>query len=311
MVTQFESVDDAIRARARALDVLAETTPKDRKNPAAYPERARSFLTLTRVETVGLSADGVPFRVYVHHPKQRESGCPVHVNVHGGGFYFPHGENDAMYSAYLADRIGGIVVDIDYTCSGEAPYPVAFDQCYEAVRWALSQCDAWGASADRVSMGGYSAGGTLTAWVALRAARTGDFRLCLQVLGYPPLDFAIPGAYKMEGFNGSASWLRRMGAFNDLLFGNSLRGRETDPEVSPVYARPELLAKLPRTVMLPAASCTFRFEDMEYANRLAAHGVEVTVRVIPGTRYGFIPHFFDGWETAAELIVRAICSSEL
>lgn len=309
MASRSKPVDDAVRARA--LEVLDETTPQDRKGPVVYPERMRGFLALTQVETVELSAGGFPFKVYVHHPERRVSGCPVHVNVHGGGFYFPHGENDAMYSAYLADRIGGIVVDVDYTCSDEAPYPVAFDQCYEAARWALSQCGVWGASAERVSMGGYSAGGTLTAWVALRAARTGDFKLCLQVLGYPPLDFSIPGKYKMEGFNGSESWLRRGEAFNDLLFGESLRGRETDPEASPVYAAPDVLAKLPRTVMLPAASCTFRFEDMEYAQMLAASGVEVTVRVIPGTRHGFIPHFYEGWETAAELIVRAIGASAL
>ena len=160
-------------------------------------------------------------------------------------------------------------------------------------------------------MGGYSAGATYTAWTSMKAAQTGDFSLCLQVLGYAPIDFAVPSCYKMEGFNGSQAWLRRGDAFNELLFGDKLAGNEKDPLISPFYAAPELLAKQPRTLVLPAASCTFRFEDLEYAELLAGAGVEVTARMIPGTRHGFIPHFYDGWEDAAQLIVRTIESATL
>ena len=299
------------QVRERALQVLDETAPKERKGKPVYPERMHGFLELSKMETVELEADDFKFPVFVHTAKNRTDNCPVHINVHGGGFYFPHAENDDMWSAWLADQIGGIVVDVDYTCSDRAAWPVAFDQCYEAVKWAFAQCGTWNADETRVSMGGYSAGGTYTAWCAMKAAQTGDFKLCLQVLGYPPLDFVIPGWYKQEGFNGSAAWLRRGEAFNDLLFGDALKEHAFDATVSPLYADDELLAKQPRSLVLPAATCVFRYEDLEYGRLLARHGVEVTMSTIPGTRHGFIPHFYDGWEQAGKLIVSAIGAASL
>lgn len=303
--------EKARQIREHALQVLDETAPKERKGKPVYPERMHGFLELSDMSTVEHVVDNFSFPIYIHVAKNRTPNCPVHINVHGGGFYFPHAENDDMWCAWLADQIGGIVVDIDYTCSDRAAWPVAFDQCYEAVKWTFSQCEAWDADARRVSMGGYSAGGTYTTWCAMKAAETGDFNLCLQVLGYPPVDFVIPGWYKQEGFNGSAAWLRRGEAFNDLLFGDALAEHAYDATVSPLYASDELLSRQPRTLMLPAASCVFRFEDLEYASMLSKHGVEVTAEVIPGTRHGFIPHFYDGWEEAASRIVEAIKSASL
>lgn len=297
--------------RAHALQVLDETAPKDRKSAPVYPERMHNFLKLFQMETVELEADGYAYKLYVHTANNRTANCPVHINIHGGGFYFPHAENDDMYCAWLADQIAGIVVDVDYTCSGEAPYPVAFDQCYEAAKWTFASCEGWDADANRVSMGGYSAGGTFTAYCTIKAAMTGDFKLCLQVLAYPPIDFAVPGWYKQEGFNGSANWLRRGEAFNDLFFGNMLPEHAHDPLVSPFYADDDVLAKQPTTLVLPAATCTFRFENLEYARLLARHGVEVTMCCVPGTRHGFIPHFYDGWEEAATLIVDAVRKASL
>ena len=60
-----------------------------------------------------------------------------------------------------------------------------------------------------------------------------------------------------------------------------------------------------------AEVCNFRYEDEEYAERMAAVGVEVTVKRFLGARHGFIPHFAEHWREATDLIVRSIRSASL
>lgn len=290
--------------RKRILEVIARTTPK----AGSYPEECYEFLKLCDQEKIQRSADGHQYQMYIVRPHRQTPNCPVHINVHGGGFIRPHAENDSMYSAYLADRIGGIVVDVDYTTSDQASWPVAFHQCYDAAAYAFSQCKVWGADAAKVSMGGYSAGGSLTAGVALKAAETGDFQFCLQVLGYPVLDSVIPSCYKKDGYRRRIP-LERMEAFNRLYFDGD-KEAAAHPYASPLYAEDELLARLPRTLMCTCENCDFHYEDEEYALRLASLGVEVTLKRFPGTAHGFIPHFMFGWKDAADLIVQMILDSK-
>ena len=135
---------------------------------------------------------------YVFTAKNRTANCPVHINVHGGGFVRPHVERDEIYSAKVADAIGGIVVDMDYKLAPEYPFPTAFHEAYEVCRWTFSKLKEWDADEKRVSMGGHSAGANLTAAVALKANQTKEFALCLQVLDYGAFDMATDPADKKE-----------------------------------------------------------------------------------------------------------------
>lgn len=296
--------------RRELLEVLERTSLRPKNAPAPeYPQEYKDYLTLTEQETVTRTVDGHDYHLYIHRAKNRTPGCPVHVNIHGGGFVGPHADCDSMYSAYLADRTGGIVVDLDYTTSLYAQWPVAFDQCYDAVQYAFAHCAEWGADSSRVSVGGYSAGGVLAAGVALKAADTGDFRLCLQVLGYPPLDNVIDPIYKRGGLQRVLP-AERERAFSELYFGDDTAAMAS-AYGSPNYATDEQLRRLPRTLVISAGGCNFRYEDEEYAMRIASVGVEVTVKRFVQERHGFIPHLIEGWREAADLIVRSICSARV
>jgi acetyl esterase len=275
-----------------------------------FPEYAYSFPRLCDTKILSMPAvDGFGHAVHFHEAKNRSKPCPVHINIHGGGFIRPHMENDSMYSAFLADAIRGIVLDIDYTTSDKAPWPVAFDQCYALGEYAKARCAEWEADPKRLSMGGYSAGGVLTAGVALKAARTRDFDLCLQVLGYAPMNSKIDPRYK-AGIRCPMMSLERGLAFSILYFDGD-ESCETNPYSSPSYATDEMLAALPPALIITAGRCDFRFEGEEYAARLARQGVEVTVKRFPGAGHGFIPHFQEGWDGAARLIARTIRSAGL
>lgn len=294
--------------RAALLRVIDETTLE--YDPVVYPDEVASCAgAVAQAECVELATDGVPFTVYVHRANDCAPACPVHINIHGGGFVCPHAENDAYWSAYLANRIHGIVVDVDYALTSSQCWPVGLDQCYAVIAFCQSQCAAWGADPARISMGGYSAGGTYAAQACVKAALAGETPLSLVVLGYAPVDLATPDANKPDGHALSERALRRGRAFNDLLFGNETERIAREPLASPLYADDALLALFPRTLICTAGRCGFRFEDEAFAAKLMRVGVEVTVRRFCQSRHGFIPHFWDEWRDAAELIVRAICAA--
>ena len=296
--------------RKEILDVLERTSLRPKNAPAPeYPQEYKDYLKLCEEEILTRTVDGYDYKLYIYRAKNRTENCPIHINIHGGGFIGPHADCDSMFSCYVADQIGGIVVDLDYTTSTVAAWPVAFDQCYDAAQYTFAHCEAWGGDANRISAGGYSAGGVLVAGIALKAADTGDFRLCLQVLGYPPLDNLIHPLYKKGGYNRVFAPEREL-AFSQLYVAEDKEAMAS-AYGSPNYATDEQLKKLSRALVISAEGCNFRYEDEEYAERMAAVGVEVTVKRFLGARHGFIPHFAEHWREATDLIVRSIRSARL
>jgi len=274
-----------------------------------YPEACYAFADLAEQETVEMPAvHGFPFKIYIVKAKNRTKNCPLHINIHGGGFLLPHYINDSLWSAWLADRIGGVVVDVDYTTTEFAPHPVALEQGKAAVRYAFAHCAAWDCDAKRISIGGYSAGGVFTIALGMWARDEG-LPLCLLVNGYGPADMR----YDLRDTNAAGYWKTAEGrgtGFSVLL-------SDGDPAVmeEPCYwhlgAPDELLSHLPPTLIIAAGECAFRFQNEQLGAKLASLGVEVTMKRVPGARHGFIPHFMDHWEEGADLIVRMIRASSL
>ena len=275
-----------------------------------YPEACYPFADLAVQETVEMPPeDGYGYKIYIFTAKNRTPNCPVHINIHGGGFVNPHQINDSLWSAWLADAIQGVVVDVDYTLSDEAPYPVCLDQCRAVGRYVYANCAKWDCDPKRISVGGYSAGGTLSVGVAMKAAQTGECPYCLVVNGYGPSDLS----YEAKDVEAEDYWVTpegRNAAFMELLTDGDPE-LSLDPYLCQDRAPDELLAGMPRTVICAGGLCPFRFQNEAFGQRLASLGVEVTMRRFLGAVHGFIPHFMDHWEEGAELIVRAIRSASL
>ncbi|CAN6167223.1 unnamed protein product [Urochloa humidicola] len=97
---------------------------------------------------------------------------PVLVYFHGGAFII----ESATYHSYvasLAAAAGVLAVSVDYRLAPEHPVPAAYDDCWSALRWALSAQDDWLAEhgdVSRVFVAGDSAGGNIAHNVLLRAS---------------------------------------------------------------------------------------------------------------------------------------------
>lgn len=261
--------------------------------------------------TVPVNKEGIPdVRIVITKALDRKKGCPVHINCHGGGFVFPQGEDDDFYCAHIASGMHGIVVDVDYAVGPDYPFPTAFEQSYFIAFWVFSQCEAWEADKNRVSMGGQSAGANLTAAVALRANESKDFRLCLQVLQYAVMDFATDPANKPEARRQTDGAIERMRAF-DAYYTAGDDNLNLLPFVSPGRATEKMIKGLPATLIITAGKCNLRFEDEAYGMRLAASGSEVTIKRFLNSRHGFAGRMVDEWWEAQECVIRAINRTSL
>lgn len=262
------------------------------------PEEYEAFREkVTQKETV-ISVPGAeaPVRCVITKAKERERGCPVHVNMHGGGFVFLQDGDDDLYCTHVAAEIHGIVVDIDYASSRDYPYPEAFQQCYGVMRWVYEQCERWGADSGKVSMGGHSAGGCLVAAIAMKAAETGDFKPCLQILDYAALD-------NYSAFEEGGS--ERSQAFSTYYCDGNI-GLLKDPYVSPAYAGREMMAGQPPALIINAQNCPFCERNEAYGKRMVEAGNEVTMKRFLNSRHGFTVRMVDEWQEAQKLIIREI-----
>lgn len=272
-------------------------------NERRIPEEYRSYLE--QVDRAGIIVPvpsvQVPVKCYISTAKDKMDSCPVYINMHGGGFVIPQDGDDDLFCAHVASKIQGIVVDIDYATSLKHPFPVAFEQCYEVVRWVFTRCEKWGADPKRISIGGHSAGGCLTAAISLRAAATKDFELCLQVLDYSALD-----NYKSVLEGGS----ERSRAFSMLYADGDIRVLKS-PYCSPVFATDDMLVNQPRTLIINCGACPFKEDNEEYGMRMAAMGSEVAIKCFMNSPHGATIRMAGEWQEAQELIIRTIKEASL
>ncbi|MDO4620460.1 MAG: alpha/beta hydrolase fold domain-containing protein [Lachnospiraceae bacterium] len=246
---------------------------------------------------------------YIFTAKNREPFCRVHINVHGGGFVRPHVLRDELYSAELADKIRGIVVDVDYKLAPEYPFPTAFNEVYDVCKWVFTQVEGWDGDPKRISIGGTSAGANLAAAAVLKANQTQEFALCLQVLNYGCFDLVTDPGDKPDAESNIIP-IERARKFNRSYTDDNPESLKS-PYMSPLIATDDMLEGLPATLITAAGQDNLRFEDLEYARRLALAGVTVTSRCFMKSNHGFITHCTAEWEEARAMIVEAIMHASL
>ncbi|MEN8160416.1 MAG: alpha/beta hydrolase, partial [Myxococcota bacterium] len=74
----------------------------------------------------------IPVRVY---RPEGPAELPALVYFHGGGWVIGSIDTHDGSCRDLANRIGCVVVSVDYRLAPENPYPAAAEDCYAATKW--------------------------------------------------------------------------------------------------------------------------------------------------------------------------------
>jgi acetyl esterase/lipase len=177
------------------------------------------------------------------------------------------------------------VVSVEYRLAPETPHPGPVEDCYAGLAWTAAHAAELGIDPDRIIVGGASAGGGLSAAVALLARDRGGPALAGQLLMCPMLDDRNDTLSSLQ-MTGLGIWDH---AANDLGWTALLGDAKGGPDVSP-YAAPARatdLSGLPPAYIDVGSAETFRDEDVAYATRIWQAGGIAELHVWPGGFHGF------------------------
>lgn len=138
---------------------------------------------LARVQDLQITArDGAHLHARLYAPSHEV--LPVLMYMHGGGFTIGSVQTHDILCRELSRLAHIAVVSVNYRLAPEHVFPVAVNDCWDALTWLQRQGSALGLRTERLAVGGDSAGGTLAAVCALMA-RDAGLPLALQMMFYP------------------------------------------------------------------------------------------------------------------------------
>jgi len=114
---------------------------------------------------------------------------PGIVMIHGGAWIAGDKSYDAVHARKFAAQ-GYVVMVINYRLAPTHKHPAQIDDCFEAIRWLVSNSGTYGVDSERIGVWGYSAGGHLAALVATNP-RSGIPRVKACVAGGAPCDLRL------------------------------------------------------------------------------------------------------------------------
>ena len=243
--------------------------------------------------------EGIPVRIY------RNDGDPTGLVVyfHGGGFCIGSIGLMDNVARELAHGSGATVVSVGYRLAPEHPYPAGLDDCEAVTRWAIANVARFDTTADKVAVAGESAGGNLSAAVALRL-RDAGVPLAGQALLYPGTAGGTV-TDSMREFDGLVLSLEAMELFWTAYSGG--RDLDSDPYAAPLSA--PTLADLPPAVVVLGGADLLRDEGRAYATRLREEGVAVDEVCYPGQPHGFLNFGFPAAADAFDHVGRWLRST--
>ena len=257
---------------------------------------------LERVEDHSVQAPEHRVGVRLYFPKGTESPSPVTVYLHGGGWVFSDLETHDAICREIATRSRAVVAAVDYGRSPEQKFPGALEDAYAALRWLADPATAkrFDLRADRIAIGGDSAGGNMSAVLAVttRDRRgpplVGQVLICPVTAYYPNTpSYTANGT----GFGFEAAFMPWMW---DQYLSSPRQGR--DHRVAPL-GTPDL-SHLAPALVLTAEYDLLRDEGEQYAERLRQAGIPVQCTQYHGMVHGFLDYrgiAQEGWDAIIEI----------
>jgi len=169
-------------------------------------------------------APEVPVLVYL--PIAAQAPLSALLWIHGGGSVMGEASQDDLAVSQIVSAVGCVAVSVDYRLAPETPHPGQIEDGYAALRWLSTHAGELGVDPARIAIGGASAGGGLSAGLALLTRDRGEmphlfleedleYARRLMLAGVPTELHVYPGAF--HGFNMVAGANVSQSALRDQL----------------------------------------------------------------------------------------------
>lgn len=223
-------------------------------------------------------------RVRIFRPLNNNEKLPALFYFHGGGLAIGTPEMSLKFIEQLLQKRKCVVIAVDYRKSLKAPFPAAFDDCYDTILWAKRNAEELNIQENKFILAGHSAGGGLAVAMALKARDTKDFEIAFQMPIYPMLDNRLitvaTRTIKVPVFDSRAltqcwDWY--------------LRDLDQQKEI-PIYAIPGRnynYEDLPPTITLVGEFDPLRDQVQIFAERLKNQEIPVKFNLYKGCFHGF------------------------
>jgi acetyl esterase/lipase len=284
---ELVAILDMFPALTLTADSVVQTRAFLKEMNAQAPAGLPTFSDISVSERYVPGPQGAPdVRVLVYLPTNVSTPLPALLWIHGGGYVIGSADQDDLQVKSIVARVGCAAVSVDYRLAPETSHPGPVEDCYAALKWLHTHADELGVDTTRIAIGGASAGGGLTAGLALLTRDRNEVPLVFQLLIYPMLDDRTVTSAEPHPYTGEYIWTPDANRFGwTALLGQEPGGTDISPYAA--AARADHLEGLPPTFISVGALDLFLEEDLEYARRLMREGVPTELHVYPGAFHGF------------------------
>lgn len=221
---------------------------------------------------------------YVYRPENYDykENLPVMFNFHGGGNVLGYAELDGVYCQTLANIAHCTVINVDYCLAPEFKFPKPILSTYEAIIKIKKNSDLYKINANKIVVGGHSAGGYIAAALCLLDREKKEIGICGQILDYAPLKQSLSEEDRQALDPSKAMSPSRMLQYINWYFDNL--EDLSDPLASPLLAD---LHNLPRMLILAAEYDSLLKEEEDFAKKAKEAGIDVKFEIFKECQHGF------------------------
>jgi acetyl esterase/lipase len=263
-----------------SLDRLADVRAEDAAEVPDLEELRRGGRFAVGERSVPGLAGNPEVALLICEPADATGPRPVIYYTHGGGMFSGDHRLGLDPMLDMAEQFGAVLVSVGYRLAPEHPHPAPIDDVYAGLLWTAAHAVELGLDPARIVIAGASAGGGLTAALALTVRDKGGPRPLGQLLMCPMLDDRGESA-SMRQMDGHDFWDRGWNGFGWSALLGSARG---GPDV-PAYAAPARatdLSGLPPAHIEVGSAESLRDEAVDYAHRIWRAGGEAELHVWSG-----------------------------
>lgn len=232
-----------------------------------------------------LGDDGYSIFTRIYSPKATvDKDLPVLLWIHGGGYVMGHPDYDDELCEQFVLEASCIVVAPSYRLAPENPFPAGLEDCYATLMWIANEAHRFGGNSSKIAIAGGSAGGGMTAALALLNRDRKGIELCLQMPLYPMIDYSNVTASSHEATD-DRLWSRRNNIEAWNMYLNGLPDISQLSYASPLHALS--FEGLPPTYTCVGELDPFRDETIQYVSKLSEAGIPVEFHLYPGCFHSF------------------------